>query len=124
MARGRQTTIDEFGIAESLGQIKTMPEIDETVVAPKEEQKIIDSPEEFRLAIGQAQMEGEDSLEVGERLFKYLLKNSKSPYLTYGDPGIKVYLAGTREKYEREDAMNAEAFMELKAKQERGELPK
>jgi hypothetical protein len=101
-----------------------MPEIDEKVVALEEPKKIIDSPEEFRLAIGQAQMEGEDSMEVGEKLFKYLLKNSKSPYLTYGDPGIKVYLAGTREKYEREDAMNAEAFMELKAKQERGELPK
>lgn len=124
MAKRRLTTMDEFGIAESLGQIKTMPEIDEKVVALEEPKKIIDSPEEFRLAIGQAQMEGEDSMEVGEKLFKYLLKNSKSPYLTYGDPGIKVYLAGTREKYEREDAMNAEAFMELKAKQERGELPK
>lgn len=117
MSKGKQRPTDEFGIAESLGQIQTMPEIEEKVLGIKEQSTVIESPEDFRIAVGQAQMEGDEYIEVGEKLFKYLLKNSKSKYLTYGDPGIKVYLKGTREKYEREDKMSAEAFIGYEAKQ-------
>lgn len=118
MAKPRQRQEDQFGIAEAMGEIVTMPEINESVVGIKEPQEeiIIDNPEDFRMAIGQAQMEGEESIEVGEKLFKYLLKNSKSPYLTYGDPGIKVYLKGTRDKLEREEKMSAEAYLDMLGK--------
>jgi len=122
MAKGRQRPTDEFGIAESLGEIVTMPEINEAVVETKEPPTVIDNPEEFRMAIGQAQMAGEEYIEVGEKLFKYLLKNSKSKYLTYGDPGVKVYLQGTREKYDKEDNMTAEQFAEYEGKQKREQL--
>jgi hypothetical protein len=118
MAKPRQTNVDEFGIAESLGEIRTMPEINEKAIGPVAElPEVIDNPEDFRMAIGNAQMNGAEYVEVGEKLFKYLLKNSKSKYLTYGAPGIKVYKAGTREQYEREDKMTAEAFAEYEAKQ-------
>ncbi len=119
MAKPRQRPVDEFGIAEAMGDIVTMPEIPEELVKPEVEVEVIDNPEHFRIAIGQAQMAGEDSIEVGPKLFKYLLKNSKSPYLTYGDGGIKVYLAGTREKHEKEALMNAEAYAEMISKQAR-----
>lgn len=122
MAKGRQRPTDEFGIAESLGEIVTMPEINEAVVETKEPPTVIDNPEEFRMAIGQAQMAGEEYIEVGEKLFKYLLKNSKSKYLTYGDPGVKVYLQGTREKYDKEDNMTAEQFAEYEGKKKREQL--
>lgn len=120
MAKNRQRQIDEFGIAESLGDIVTMPEINEEIVNPDaEKSEVIDNPQDFRMAIGRAAMEGEEYIEVSEKLFKYLLKNSKSPYLTYGDPGIKVYLAGTREEIEREERMSAEQYAEYIGKKQR-----
>jgi hypothetical protein len=117
MAKPRQRMTDEFGIAEILGEIHTMPEIDESVIDPKEVPEVIDNPEDFRMAVGQAQMEGLDYVEVGEKLFRYLLKNSKSKFLTYGDPGLKVYLVGTREQLEKEQKMSAEDYHEYLSKQ-------
>lgn len=68
----------------------------------------IDDLDSFRIAIGHAQMDQQEYIEVGPRLFKYLTKNTKTEYVTYGDPGIKVYLKGTREENERLDRMTAE----------------
>lgn len=117
MAKGKLTPQDEFGIAESLGQIMTMPEINEATIQPTKETSFVDTPEEFRMAIGALQMSGEDTLEVGPKLFKYLLKNSKTPYLTYGSPGIKVYLQGTKKECDRVDKLSAEAYIDYVAKQ-------
>lgn len=100
---------NEFKKAESKGQIKTMPEAElELPIQEEKMPEIISNPEEFRMAIGHAQMEGLDFIEVSENLFKYLLKKSKSKYLTYGNPGIKVYQVGTREEIEKEEGMGAE----------------
>jgi hypothetical protein len=117
MAKPIKRTMDQFGIAESLGEIHTMPEIEENLLIPKDEITLIDNPEDFRMAVGQAAMNGEEYVEVSEKLFKYLLKNSKSRYLTYGDPGIKVYKVGTREENEKIDKMSADAFLEYDSKQ-------
>ena len=109
MARNKnQRPVDEFGIAESLGEIRTMPEVEEQKLEAADVDPVIDDPQEFRIAIGTAQMEGKTFVEVSERLFKYLVKNSKTNYITYGDPGVKVFLKGTREVIEKEDKMNAE----------------
>ena len=117
MAKARQTTMDKFGIAESLGEIYTMPEVDEVVIKVDEAQEEdIDDPEMFRMAIGRYQMEGLDHMEVGPKLFKYLLKNSKSPYLTYGAPGIKIYLKGTMKDLLKVDKMSGEQYLEYKSK--------
>ena len=64
--------------AEAMGEIKTMPEV--TLPPPVqvvEKSSVIDNPEEFRMAIGNAQMEGLEYIEVTEKLFKYLMKNQK-----------------------------------------------
>lgn len=118
MAKGKQRTLDQFGIAESLGEIQTMAESDETGLQQQEnEVTLIDNPEDFRIAIGQAAMNGEDYVEVSEKLFKYLVKNSKTRYLTYGDNGIKVYKVGTKQENDRIDKMTAEAYLEYEHKQ-------
>jgi hypothetical protein len=118
MAKARITPLDKFGIAESIGEIYTMPELDESLVKVDEkEATFVDDPESFRMAIGAAQMNDEEFIEVGEKLFKYLLKNSKSRYLTYGSPGIKIYLKGTREALEKEEKMSGEQYLEHVSKQ-------
>lgn len=71
---------------------------------------VLDDLEKFRTAVGQAQMTGHDYLEVSERLFKYLVKDANSKFLTYGQPGIKVYKAGTREQLERDQHMSSDDY--------------
>jgi hypothetical protein len=123
MAKPRQTTMDKFGIAESMGEIHTMPEIDESMLnIDKQEVTYVDDPESFRMAIGSAQMNGEEFIEIGPTLFKYLLKSAKSRYLTYGSPGIKIYLKGTREELEKEEKMSAEQYLDYDTKRKQDAL--
>lgn len=112
----KQTKIDDLKRSEAQGHIKTLEEEPELPVTPIESTPDIDQPDDFRIAIGNAQMEGADSIEVTERLFKYLVKNSKSRYITYGNPGIKVFMKGTRDEIEREESMSAEAYGEHMAR--------
>jgi hypothetical protein len=102
-----------FKDAEALGSIKTGPVIPEPVIEVAEPSTIISDPTAFQYAIGKAQMEmqeggGDGVVEVSKELFSYLVKNQKTPYLTYGNPGVKVYLEGTREKCEIHDSLSAE----------------
>lgn len=102
-----------FKEAEALGRLKSGPVMAEPTPEIPHESKVIDNPNDFQFAIGQAQMamqegEGEDFVEVSPELFRYLVKNQKTSYLTYGDPGIKVYLAGTREACEIRDSLSAD----------------
>lgn len=117
MAR-KPKTMDEFGIAEAVGELNTLAEEFEPTKEAKEETNIIDNPEDFRIAIGQAEMNGEKFVEVSEKLFKYLVKNSKTRYITYGDGGIKVYKAGTKEENDYIDKLTAEQYIEFIAKQQ------
>lgn len=107
---------ESFKDAEANGHIKTLPEITETVVESKIPENITDNAEDFRLAIGRAQMDGLDYVEVSERLFNYLVKNQKTNYLTYGSPGIKVFKTGTRDQILREEKLNAEEFSAMEHK--------
>ena len=117
MAR-KPKTMDEFGIAEAVGELNTLAGEFEPTKEAKEETNIIDNPEDFRIAIGQAEMNGEKFVEVSEKLFKYLVKNSKTRYITYGDGGIKVYKAGTKEENDYIDKLTAEQYIEYIAKQQ------
>lgn len=103
---------------EASGKIRTMPEAKIQETFEIEKPKVISTPDDFRIALGNAQLDGEDYIEVDEKLFKYLLKNNKSKYLTYGDPGIKVYLAGTKGMYDLEDKMSAEQYHEYITKKQ------
>ena len=107
-----------FKESEAMGDIKTLPETVEAQEQAKLEQSIemIDTPDKFASAIGNAQLDGLEYVEVEERLFKHLVKNSKTPYITYGKPGIKVYKRGTREELEKIDDMSAESYSTYLAK--------
>lgn len=102
-----------FKDAEAAGQLKTGPVVPEPTAPMEHQAKIIDNPSDFQYAVGKAQMamqegDGGDYVEVSKELFEYLVKNQKTPYITYGDPGVKVYLAGTREACEERDKLSAE----------------
>lgn len=114
------TKRNEMKDAEALGHIKTMPEVVEAARAEAPPSVAIDNPEEFRLAVGQAQMEGIDHLLVTEKLMSYLLRGNKSESLTYGDPGIRIFVEGTKEEIERVERMNAEQFQTHYIKKMRG----
>ena len=114
---------DLFKESESRGHIKSLKakKEDPVEVTPTSE-LAIDNPEDFRMAIGNAQMEGLDYIEVTEKLFSYLVKNNKTNYLTYGEPGIKVFKVGTREEIQRLENMSAEEHLNytIKMKQKNG----
>lgn len=104
--------VKTFKEAEALGQVKSLPEVKE----PKEEvafaqsHDIIDTPDKFEQAIGNAQLDGLEYIEVEERLFKHLVRNSPTEYLTYGKPGVKVFKRGTRDAIMKKDNLSAEAY--------------
>ena len=52
-------------------------------------------------------------IEVTKELFQALLKGRKGAYLTYGDPGVKVFVQGTVEDIEREENLSADEFHRL-----------
>lgn len=105
---------DIFRDAEALSKIKALPTAKEMSAPVVHRQEIIDDPGEFQSAVGRCQMtmheDGKDYIEVSERVYKYLLKNNISRYITYGDPGVKIYLAGTKEENDDIDRMSAEAY--------------
>jgi len=69
----------------------------------KRKEKVIKDLNEFHLAAATAHLSDEDYLIVDERIFQAVGKGVKTNYLTYGDPGIKVYLEGTKEKCDKAD---------------------
>lgn len=102
--------------AEALGTITTLPELKEEIFDYKVPEGVIDDPNAFQLAIGRAQMDNLDYVEVSARLFKYITRGQKTPYLTYGKPGVKVFIEGTRERLLKEELMNAEDHSNMMAK--------
>lgn len=112
---------NDFRQAEALGHIKTMPEVEQQQELTEEvKPAVIDSPDDFRMAVAEAQMAGVDHLVVSERVMKYLLRGNKSEYLTYGDPGLKIFLEGTKEEIERRERMSAEQYHEYYMKKMNG----
>lgn len=123
MAKDQKTL---FKDAEAVGQLKSQPVVPEPDAPKAHEAKIIDNPTDFQYAVGKAQMamqegDGEDFVEVSKELFEYLVKNQKTRYITYGSPGVKVYLAGTREECEITDSLSAEEYhtREIRARSNR-----
>lgn len=106
----KRTSLNPFKESEAKGEMHSMPELPEEIIDYKEPEKLCGTPEEFRTAVGRAQLDGLDYVEVTEELFNYLVKNQKTNYLTYGSPGIKVFKKGTREQLLREDLMKSEEW--------------
>ena len=113
--------IKTFKDAEALGQVRSMPEVKESVMSlePIQSHDIIDTPDKFQQAIGNAQLDDLDYIEVEEKLFKHLVKNSKTEYLTYGKPGIKVFKRGTRDEILRKDEMSADRYHDFVSRKDK-----
>lgn len=102
--------LSDHQAGEALGNLHSLP-FDETLPEVSAEiPEVADSTIDFQMAIGHAQMEGIEYIEVSEKLFAYLMRKSKSSYITYGDPGVKVFKVGTRDEILREESMNAESY--------------
>ena len=84
--------------------------------------KSIDNFNEFQQAVINAQFEKRGFIEVSEKFFRVLTEGQKTSYLTYGKPGIKVYIEGTREGIEAREALTAEQARELEIKEKRKAL--
>ncbi len=84
--------------SDTKGEFKPLPE----AIVPQddvvEENPVVQTPEMFSHALSMAQMEGRDYLDVSERVFKYLVRNNKTDSITVGNPGVRVFIEGTREK--------------------------
>lgn len=106
---GKGTKDKDFANAEAAGHLKSMPMSKANMVETSAyEEKVVDNPEDFRIAIGHAQMAGKDFVEVSEELFNYLVKNNPTEYITYGSPGVKVFKEGTRAKIESLERLSPE----------------
>ncbi len=100
----------DLRLGEAKGEVKTLPKFEDIQKTEKILESVIDSPEEFRTAIGRCQMDRVDHIEVTERMFEYLVKGHATPYLCYGNPGIKVYRVGTKPENDRLERMSAEDY--------------
>lgn len=65
--------------------------------------EILNDPASFQIALGKAQMGGQEFLEVSPQLFKFLTSGMRTPYIMYGSPAVKVYEAGSKESADRMD---------------------
>ncbi len=59
---------------------------------------------DFHMKASTVHLTGQDYLIVDERVYKAIGRGVVSNYLTYGNPGVKVYLEGTKESCDINDA--------------------
>jgi hypothetical protein len=72
--------------------------------APKKEGFTINDLQSFQNAIASAQLNQDEFIEVDAKVFNYYVRDGKSKYFTYGNPGVRVYLEGMREQVEEEES--------------------
>lgn len=117
-----RTDQSSFKDAEALGHIRTMPEHKELPKVEEQPQSTaINDPDTFRMEIARAQMDGTPHLFVTKKVMDYLLRGNKGVSITYGNPGVRVYLEGTKEGCDDLEKLSAEAFHEQYIAMMRGE---
>ncbi len=87
----------------------------------KETAYVVDSMEDYRWVMSEAQMMGKKGFEVSHRLFDALTMMRDTPYLITGNPAVFVYREGTMAKFEKIDGLDVDDIIELKAKKKRRE---
>lgn len=105
--------------AEAIGQIHRgleVPEFEAVQPLMPSMDKVLDSPEEFRMAIGRAQLEGAPFITISDRLMTYLSRG-KDLSITYGNPGIRVYVEGAKDGLDKIERMNSDQFHTHSVKQ-------
>lgn len=83
------------------------------MAATTKEPKVLETYQDFDLAVREAQLTGLDHLEVTHKLFKDLSKGSQTNYLTWGHPGVKVFPEGTMKGILDDEKMDAETHREM-----------
>lgn len=81
--------------------------------------KVIDSYQDFDMAVREAHLTGLDHLEVTHKLFKTLTKGTETHYMTWGSPGVKVFPEGTMKGILEDEKMDAEAHREREIRNKR-----
>lgn len=72
---------------------------------------VIANYQDFQAAVSKAQMQGEDGdryVEVSDVFFKLLTKGKPTPYISYGNPTVKVFRTGTIDEIEKGEARSAD----------------
>ncbi len=72
---------------------------------------IIANYQDFQAAVSKAQMQGEDGdryVEVTDVFFKLLTKGKNTPYISYGNPTVKVFREGTVDEIEKSESRSAD----------------
>jgi hypothetical protein len=65
---------------------------------------------EARQEIERARVSGDEYVEVPEDVFKFMTQGAETPFLTDGNPGVMVFVEGTREKLMSQGNMPAEVY--------------
>lgn len=85
---------------------------------------VVDSMEDYRWALSEAQTMGRKSFEVSERLFDALTMGKDTPYLIQGNPAVFIYRQGTMERHRFLDSLTIEELQELRAKKAKKDAEK
>lgn len=113
---------DEFKRAQIMGELKTMPDVQQTVVEQKEEQKPVETMDEFRQAIWEIQTSSdlkadEKFITVSDKVFDLIVKKREHiKMITYDNPGVKVYRQGAKKELDLIDSLTAEQYHNYKSK--------
>jgi len=82
----------------------------------KQKSTAIDNYIDFEASVKHAQLEDIEYLEVTQKLMEKLMKDSEVESITYGKPGVRVFVEGARERILGQEALSTEEFRELEIK--------
>lgn len=117
----------DFKTAELLSQLPEPQH--EPVTPPKSETKrtsddVVRNLEDYLPAIHRAQLTGETDIEVAEDIFRMPRLggiNPKTTSFTTGNPGVRVFLEGTKDDTLKKEKLSAEAYHEAYMAEMRGD---
>ncbi len=89
--------------------------------AGDEKAYVVDSMEDYRWVLGEAQVLQKKGFEVSHRLFDALTHGKDTPYLIVGNPAVFIYREGSMQKQQTLDGLDVDDIIELKAKRARRE---
>lgn len=85
-------------------------------------ESLIENYDDFRDAIMEIHRNIDENprptLEVSDKFFSALVKGRKVDSITYGDPGVRVYRVGHKDRLDKEERLSAEAYREIQLKKE------
>jgi hypothetical protein len=87
----------------------------------EEKTYLVDSMEDYRWVMSEAQIMGKKGFEVSNRLFDSITHKQDTPYIIVGEPAVFIYREGTMSRQQSIDGLDIDDIIELKAKKKRRE---